>query len=169
MNKLPVIISFISLIISLTQFIISIYAKRFTIKIHPIRFEKLETELYKKFFFQILVENKSNTPIAITNIKAITSSNEAINCCLTKNFIGESFKLVDGKENNKISYYSNEFPINIAPFGAIMPYIVFKVPKNKNIDIFNKQPNSLLLEVSTNRKVKTVCLNNFKELSFFDL
>lgn len=169
MSKLPIIISVISLVISLIQFTISIYSRRFTIKISPICFEKSKSELYRKFFFQVLIENKSNLPISITNIKAISSNGSLVNCSLTKHFVGESFRTIDGKEVNKTTYYSTEFPINISSYGAVMPYIVFKLSKDDETNIFADTKNSLRLEVYTNRKMKTVHIKNFKEITFFDL
>lgn len=168
MSKLSLVISFISLIISLTQFTISIYSRRFTLDISPIGFQKNESELYKSFFFKLLIENNSNLPISITNIKVLTSDDSLFNCSLTKHFVGESFMTINGQEVNKNVYYTADFPINILPYGATMPYIVFRIPKSADINIFKDSMNSIELEIHTNRKIKRVSLIDLKEINFLD-
>ncbi|MDU1314498.1 MAG: hypothetical protein E6940_10625 [Clostridium septicum] len=168
LSLLPLIISVISLLISLIQFTISIYSKRFTIDISPIGFQKSESELYERFFFKLLIENKSNLPISITNIKVLKSDNSLFNCSLTKHFVGESFMTFNGQEVNKNVYYTTDFPINILPYGAVMPCIVFRIPKNNDINIFKNSMNNIELEIHTNRKVKRVCLTDLKEINFLD-
>ncbi|MBS6504227.1 MAG: hypothetical protein KH415_21915 [Clostridium sp.] len=168
MSYLPLVISVISLLISLIQFGISIYSKRFTIYISPIGFQKSESELYESFFFKLLIENKSNLPISITNIKVLTSENSLLNCSLTKRFVGETFMTLNGQEVNKNVYYTADFPINILPYGAVMPYIVFRIPKSTDINIFKDLMNTIELEIHTNRKIKRVCLTDLKEINCLD-
>lgn len=168
-NLIPIIISVISLAISLIQFSTSIYNRRFSIKLSPICYEKSKTELYTKYYLNLLIENKSNLPISITNIKATLSNGDIINCSLTKHYLGETFMLYGEKEENKTVHYSSEFPINIQPYGAVMPYIVFKLPKNSDSIIFSDSSSTIKFKVFTNRGIKDNCLMKFDKVNFFDL
>ena len=140
--NLTTIISVLGLFISLATLAYNLLTKRkrLSIRIFSIDADK------DIMFITMAIENLSQLPIAITNIKYV-SEHEKKSCTPIPTLVFESTKKCGTVVIEHRSVYSEKLPIQISPLGAFSGVILFEhlqeLPKNP--------PTSLTVEVSTNR------------------
>ena len=145
-NNIVILISLISLLLSLYNFVYTKYSQRKNILIEFISYRI--AKLNEVYFYQIKMSftNKSHLPISITNI----SMNNDLFCTYGPNLVKvEKIPLISN-ESRIEETKTIQFPINLSQLEGKTGYLEFKI--SVKIDI-----NYIILNIYTNRgKIKNV-------------
>ncbi len=136
------VISIIGLLISLFTLTQNLLATRKKLKIRILSIDAAKD----KMFLTVSIENESQLPIAITNIKYITNLGK-YSCTPIPTLVSECTRKTGGTIVEHRSTYSERLPIQLSSLGAFGGIILFEhlpeLPENP--------PTTLTFEVSTNR------------------
>ena len=150
-SLLTTVIAIAGFILSLFQFIHSLWSKRTNISVSLETLCTLNVENKKSIKLGLIFQNNSSSPIIITRVSLLLNHRASYSCVLTHRWVAERYYPKCNETDIPITerIFSADFPISLQPSQGTFEVVLFDVPSDIELD-----DDFVTLKIITNKKNK---------------
>ena len=159
-SLLTTVIAIAGFVLSLFQFIHSLWSKRTNISVSLETLCTLNVENKKSIKLGLIFQNNSSSPIIITKVSLLLNHRASYSCVLTHRWVAERYYPKHNETDIPITerIFSADFPISLQSSQGIFEIVLFDIPANIKLS-----KDFITLKIITNKKNKTYILQVPKE------
>ena len=146
-NNIPLLFSAIAILLSIINFVIWLYAHRVCLILRIEEGYKLTLGERKLMHIRVVIENKSQLPIAITQLRLCQHDGSFVDASFEPEFVKEKMRTFADGGKDSFVIRTTAIPINIQGLGAVGGWHQFLEPPFNPL----KQGTNLRFELRTNR------------------
>ena len=150
-SLLTTVIAIAGFVLSLFQFIHSLWSKRTNISVSLETLCTLNAENEQSIKLGLIFQNNSSSPIIITRVSLLLNHRASYSCVLTHRWVAERYypKCTETDIPNTERIFSADFPISLQPSQGTFVVVLFDVPSDIELD-----DDFVTLKIITNKKNK---------------
>ena len=155
-DALALIIAILALILSVWQWIRTLWKERFSINIKCNGYQLITSEEkknYRNYTFSFMVDNLSSVPTSLSYISFFSTRNRWERFCLTKRFMKEHF--IPPGLNNPYRFFTSDFPVNIDSHSSVLVFATFESLDGTEVSFDGENAHFMF---KTSRKEKSLIL-----------
>ena len=150
-SLLTTVIAIAGFVLSLFQFIHSLWSKRTNISVSLETLCTLNVENKKSIKLGLIFQNNSSSPIIITKVSLLLNHRASYSCVLTHRWVETDIPITE-------RIFSADFPISLQSSQGIFEIVLFDIPANIKLS-----KDFITLKIITNKKNKIYTLQVPKE------
>lgn len=150
-SLLTTVIAIAGFVLSLFQFIHSLWSKRTNISVSLETLCTLNAENEQSIKLGLIFQNNSSSPIIITRVSLLLNHRASYSCVLTHRWVAERYYPKCNETDIPITerIFSADFPISLQPSQGTFEVVLFDVPSDIELD-----DDFVTLKIITNKKNK---------------
>ena len=150
-SLLTTVIAIAGFVLSLFQFIHSLWSKRTNVSASLETLCTLNAENEQSIKLGLIFQNNSSSPIIITRVSLLLNHRASYSCVLTHRWVAERYYPKCNETDIPITerIFSADFPISLQPSQGTFEVVLFDVPADIELD-----DDFVTLKIITNKKNK---------------